>query len=57
MAFVSDGRLMPITDFLGDLKFDPEARRVMGLAFGSCLSLIVVVELFHFLQIGHSILD
>jgi hypothetical protein len=24
---------------------------------GSCLSLIVAAELFHFLQIGHSILD
>ena len=25
--------LMPITPFLGDISFDPETRRVMGLAF------------------------
>jgi len=25
--------LMPISDFLSDLTFDPEARRIMGLAF------------------------
>ena len=24
---------MPITDFLGDLKVDPEAKRIMGVAF------------------------
>ena len=24
---------MPITPFLGDISFDPETRRVMGLAF------------------------
>jgi hypothetical protein len=25
--------LMPITPFLGDISFDPETKRVMGLAF------------------------
>ena len=24
---------MPITPFLGDIRFDPETKRVMGLAF------------------------
>src|SRR5262249_7893791 len=27
------GRSMPITPFLGDQKFDPETKRIMGVAF------------------------
>jgi hypothetical protein len=36
---------MPITPFLGDTKFDPEAKRVMGVAFEmACVALGLTVR-------------